>query len=155
MALDAASIGTAFQQAYGRQPEQGDINYWQQYGQDHGLDVDTLVYYLMKQTRESGGDQARRNLITQAYQERLHRAPSDQEVQWWSEQIMTHGPSGDDDAARGRDEPFTYVKLVQYIQDENAQQAAQGNAPAAAQQPAQQGGQQPQQHGGFKWPWQH
>jgi len=152
MAIDAASIGTAFQQAYGSQPAQGDIDYWTQYGQGHGLDVDTLVYYLMKQTREPGGDQARRQLITQAYQERLHRGPSDQEVQWWGEQIMAHGPSGGD-AAMGRDEPFTYVKLVQYIQDDKAQQAAQGNPPAGAP-PAPQQGQPAQQHGGFKWPWQ-
>jgi hypothetical protein len=36
MALDAAGIGSAFQQAYGREPEQGEVQYWEQYQQQNG-----------------------------------------------------------------------------------------------------------------------
>lgn len=158
MALDAASIATAYQQALGRQPTQGDIQYWQNYeSQGHGLDVNTLVHYLMNDVRAN--PQALSALVTAVYQNKLHRAPTQQEIDWWSQQIHDHLPSGGDDAALGSDEPFTYDKFIQYVQMPEAQQAASSGTPAAAAsgQPAQQ--QQHQGGGGLfgtgiKFPWQ-
>ncbi len=154
MALDATSIATAYQQALGRQPSQGDIQYWQNYeSQGHGLDVNALVHYLMNGVRQNPQDLAA--LVTAAYQEKLHKAPTQQEIDWWSEQVHQHMPSGGDDSAQGADEPFTYDKLISYITMPAVQQTTQAVASAPAGQ-----AQQQQQGGGLfgipglKLPWQ-
>lgn len=159
MTFDRNGIDQAFQTAFGRQPEDGEVQYWQDYSNSSGLDGDTLIHYLMKQTRAADGAGQCRDLITRAYQSRLNRAPNDGEVQWWTAQIQAHGPSDtSSDSAAGRDEPFTFTKLVGYIQDQDAQASA-ASAPAAAEpapgapvaaapQPA------PHPKPGFKWPWQ-
>ncbi|HEX6817620.1 MAG TPA: hypothetical protein VF120_04535 [Ktedonobacterales bacterium] len=155
MAIDASSISAAFQQALGRQPSQQDIQYWQNYEQQHGLDVNTLIHYLMNNVRQNPQDAAA--LITAAYQDRLHRAPSQQEIDWWRGQIDAHQPSGSNDSELGSDEPFTFAKFVGYIQMPEAQQAAASGAPTPAT--AGSSGQQQQHQGGgglfgIKFPWQ-
>lgn len=158
MALDATSIATAYQQALGRQPSEGDIQYWQNYqNQGHSLDVNSLVHYLMNGVRDD--PQKLAALVTAAYQEKLHKAPTQQEIDWWSGQIHQHMPSGGNDSQLGSDEPFTYDKLVTYITNPAVQQVTQAvaNAPAGAA-----AAQHPEQHQGgglfgipgLKLPWQ-
>lgn len=157
MAIDATSIASAYQQALGRQPSQGDIDYWQNYeNQGHGLDVNSLVHYLMNGVRDD--PQKLAALVTAAYQEKLHKAPTQQEIDWWSQQIHQHLPNGNNDSEQGSDEPFTYDKLVTYVTNPAVQQTTQ----AVASQPAgATSGQQQQHQGGglfgipgLKLPWQ-
>jgi hypothetical protein len=159
MALDATSISSAYQQALGRQPSQGDTDYWQNYqNQGHSLDVNSLVHYLMNGVRDD--PQKLSALVTAAYQAKLNKAPTQQEIDWWSAQIHQHMPSGGNDSALGSDEPFTYDKLVTYVTNPAVQQTTQAVAaqPAGA---ATGGGQQQHQGGGglfgipgLKLPWQ-
>jgi hypothetical protein len=160
MALDATSISTAYQQAIGRQPTEGDIQYWQNYeSQGSGLDVNTLVHYLLNGVRDD--PQKLAALVSTPYQEKLQKAPTQQEIDWWSEQIHQHMPSGGDDAALGSDEPFTYEKLVTYVTNPVVQQTTQAVAQGQPV-PAASGGQPQQQHQGggglfgtgIKLPWQ-
>jgi hypothetical protein len=74
-------------------------------------------------------------------------------------QFEQHQPSGSNDSELGSDEPFTYAKLVNYIQMPEVHQAAAANSPTPVASGTQQGQQQQHQQGGgglfgIKFPWQ-